>query len=188
MTRGIFLAALSGLLVVSGCSTTQKTAGEGMTSVVAQNVVRIAIVQGLRGVDFSLVESKAVMVSLTGFADNRNRGILELLFRSRVEDAGGRLVNNPAAADLQIEVAVLSAGNDQGGGFGLLLFSERTESLIDLQMTARDRAGEIQYSQAIKGEAKYEQTSFLVGIDKGRYKVKNENGIWEDVPDPGVYR
>ncbi|MGA0104229.1 MAG: hypothetical protein ACO3LH_11035, partial [Steroidobacteraceae bacterium] len=133
---------LTASIIVTGCSTTQKTAGEGMTSVVAQNVVRIALVQGLKDVDFSLVDGRDVVVSLTGFADDRNRGILELLFRTRVEDAGGRLVASQSGADLQIEVAVLTAGNDQGGGFGIWLLSERTESLIDLQLTIRDRSGQ----------------------------------------------
>jgi len=186
--RSVVILAVFLTTIVSACSTTQKTAGQGMTSVVAQNVVRIATVEGLKGVDFSSVSGKAVLVSLTGFADDRNRGILELLFNSRVEAAGGRLVSDASAAQLRLEVAVLSAGNDQGGGGGFIVSSERTESLVDLQMTVRDKSGAVQYRRGIKGEAKYEQTSFMVGTDKGRYKVKTASGQWEDVPDPSVYR
>jgi hypothetical protein len=175
------------LFTLCACSTTQKTIGQGMTSVVAQNVVRIATVEGLKVADFSAVSGKTVSVVFTGFADDKNRGILELLLTSRVEAVGGRVISDASAAQLRLEIAVLSAGNDQGSG-GFIIKSERTESVVDLQLTIRDKTGDIQYRRAIKGEAKYEQTSFVVGSDRGRYKVKTASGEWEDVPNPSVYR
>lgn len=170
------------------CSSTQKTMGQGMTSVVAQNVVRIAAVQGLKTLSLKQVENEKVKMRLTGFVDDRNQGIIDLLFANRIEEAGGNLVPNDTERVFELEVAVLSAGNDSGSSRGFFVDSERSEGVVDLQVTLRNTNGDVMLRERVFGEAKYEQTEFIIGRDRGRYKVREANGKWKDVPDPSVFR
>ena len=105
----VFLAATT----FTGCSSKQKTADQGMISVVAQNVVRIAGVKAMKNANLSSVKGKKIYVRTTGFADDFNKGFIENLVRTKVEDSGALLVKE-SSADLVVEAAVNSAGNDQG--------------------------------------------------------------------------
>jgi len=175
--------------VAMGCSTTQKTPGGGLTSVVAQNVVRIACVSALRSADLTSLSGKSVELKLTGFSDEKNKGILELLFRSKMEESGARIVAADAA-EIQAEVATMSAGNDQGrSSFPLLSHSERTEGSVDVLLTLRNpKTGEVISSQPLTGAAKYQQTTFIGLQGGGIYYVKTAKGKFEKVPDPTTYK
>ena len=184
----IFCFALSFLMII-GCSTTQKTGGGGLVSVVAQNVVRISGVKAIKGVDLSPLKDMKTYVKLTGFVDASNRGFIDHLVRSRAEDAGARLVSEANAQNI-VEVVVNSAGNDRGGSrFPVISRSERTEGSVDLDIIIRDVINGTKIStQNARGEAKYEQTT-VIGIQgSGNYYVKNSNGKYIKVPNPEAYR
>jgi hypothetical protein len=184
----IFCFVMS-LQMIVGCSTTQKTGGAGLVSVVAQNVVRIAGVKAIKEADVSSLSGKATYVKLTGFIDDQNRGFIDHLARSRAEDAGARLVSEDKA-QLMLEVVVNSAGNDRGGSrIPVISRSERTEGTVDLDIIIRNTTdGTKILTQNVRGEAKYEQTS-VIGIQgSGTYYVKNSKGKYVEVPNPTSYR
>lgn len=187
--RRIILSLIAVSIPVLGtaCSTTQKTPGGGLTSVVAQNVVRLACVKGLENADMSSLNGQPVELKLTGFVDDSNKGILELMFRSKAEEAGARIV--PDNGKLELEVATMTAGNDQGGSrIPVLTRSERTEGSVDVQMTIRDIvSGQVIHTQPIHGEAKYQQTSVIGFQGDGSYFVKDGQRFVK-VPDPSTYR
>lgn len=189
MMKKVVLYSIVTSLVMSfcACSTTQKTQGEGLTSVVAQNVVRLACVKGLQEADMSSLNGQPVELKLSGFVDDSNKGILELMFRNKAEEAGARLV--PDNGKLELEVATMTAGNDQGGShIPILTRSERTEGSVDVQMTIRDIAsGQVIHSQPIHGEAKYQQTSVIGFQGDGSYFIKDGKRFVK-VPDPSTYR
>ncbi|MBI5634641.1 MAG: hypothetical protein HZA15_14320 [Nitrospirae bacterium] len=172
----------------AGCSSTQKTGGAGLQSVVTQNVVRIAGVKAMQGANLSPVKGKLLSIKLTGFIDAANQGFIENLVRSRVEDAGGRLVAQDKAAII-LEVVVNSAGNDFGTSrVPVISRSERTEGTVDMDLVIRNAAdGEKLSSQHVVGEAKYEQTAVLGIEGMGNYYVK-EKGSFTEVPNPSNYR
>jgi hypothetical protein len=179
----IFLVAV----IFPGCSTRQKTMGLGMVSVVAQNVVRIAGVKAMKDADLSPVEGKKTYVKTTGFADDFNRGFIDNLVRSGAEDAGALLVKE-SSADIILEVAVNSAGNDLGSTrIPLITKATRTEGTVDLSLTMRDNnTGRRISKQTIIGHAKYEQGEFVGIQGSGQYYVK-ENGKYVKVENPSTY-
>ena len=183
ITVCIFLASI----MFSGCSTRQKTMGLGMVSVVAQNVVKIAGVKAMKDADLSPVKGKKTYVMTTGFADDFNRGFIENLVRSKAEDAGALLVKK-SSADLILEVAVNSAGNDLASTrIPLITKATRTEGTVDLSLTLRDNnTGQRISKQSIIGHAKYEQGEFIGIQGSGQYYVK-ENGKYVKVDNPSTY-
>jgi len=185
MTTAVMVVVCAGLVA---CSTTQKTGGEGLTSVVAQNVVRIACLRALQDADMSALQAKTVEVKLSGFTDDRNKGILELLFRSRAEAAGARLVPE-GKGEVQMEIATMNAGNDAGGSsIPILSRSERTEGTVDVQMSLRELAtGNVLVTQQLVGHAKYQQNTVIGFQGAGKYYVQNKGGKFEVVPDPSTY-
>ncbi len=177
------------LQVIFGCSTTQKTPGGGLVSVVTQNVVRIAGVKAIKEADLSSLKGSATYIKLTGFVDEQNRGFIEHLVRSRTEDAGARLVSEDNA-QFTLEIVVNNAGNDQGrSNIPIISSSERTEGAVDLDLIIRNTANGTKIStQNIRGEAKYEQTT-VIGIQgRGEYYVKDKSSKYVKVPDPASYR
>ena len=174
------------ILFISGCSSTQKTAGEGMVSVVAQNVVRIAGAQATENLDLNELNNQPSFVEVTGFADDFSRGYVLNLIRDKVEDEGGRLVS-PLYAELVVEVAVNAAGNDMGASGYIVGGSTRSEGTVDLTVTIRNsKTGERLSRQQIVGYAKYQQGSFLGIIGSGAYFVLTDDK-WEIVDDPSYY-
>ncbi len=172
-----------------GCSTTQKTGGAGLVSVVAQNVVRIAGVKAIDSADLSSLDGMTTFVKLSGFVDDQNRGFIDHLAHSRAENAGARLVSEDKAQRM-LEVVVNSAGNDRGGSrVPVISRSERTEGAVDLDIIVRDTSdGTKIANQHVRGEAKYQQTT-VVGLQgSGTYYVKNDNGKYVEVPNPTSYR
>lgn len=183
---GLFMLLIIGLI---GCSSTQKTGGSGLVSVVAQNVVRIAGVKAIKNADLSPLNGNATYVKLTGFIDTQNRGFIDHLARSRAEEAGGRLVAENKAQFI-LEIIVNSAGNDQGRSrVPVISRSERTEGVVDLDIIIRNIADGTRVStQNVRGEAKYQQTS-VIGIQgDGVYYVKNSQGKFIEVPNPASYK
>ena len=172
-----------------GCSTTQKTGGEGMVSVIAHNVVRIAGIKAMQTVDLSSVKGKATFVKLTGFVDDRNRSFLENLVRSKSEEAGARLVSEDKAA-LTIEVVVNSAGNDRGASaVPLITSAERTEGTVNIDLIIRSTSDGTKIStQNAFGQAEYEQRSVLGVSGSGTYYVKDAAGAFKEVPNPALYK
>ena len=67
--RNAVVAMIVALITLAGCSSTQKTQGQGMVSVVAQNAVRIAGSEAVSKLDISEVYGKKAHVVVTGFAD-----------------------------------------------------------------------------------------------------------------------
>ncbi|MFC1845337.1 hypothetical protein ACFLZ5_11205 [Thermodesulfobacteriota bacterium] len=175
------------IVIFSGCSTKQKTMGQGMVSVVAQNVVRIAGIKAMKDANLTAVKGKKTFVKTTGFADDFNRGFIDNLVRSKAEDAGCLLVNENSA-EIIIEVAVNSAGNDLGATkIPLLSNSTRTEGTVDLSLTLRDNnSGQRISKQSIIGHSKYEQGE-IIGIQgSGQYYVK-EKAKFIKVDNPSSY-
>jgi hypothetical protein len=173
MRRLIFAAALA--MSLQGCSTTQKTSGEGLLSVVSQNVLRIAGSRVMEDVDFTGVKGRRVAVELTGFVEDRNRGFLTNLVEVEAESAGALLVRS-GDPEISIEVAVNRAGNDAGkSSVPILKASRRTEATVDLTFTIRDAvSGERLSVQRSMAESKYEQSKWVGIIDgKGKYFVRN---------------
>jgi hypothetical protein len=183
----IAVLAIASIFIFSSCSTTQKTEGQGMVSVIAQNVVRIAGAKAVRDLDISEVDGKGSFVDVTGFVDSFNQGFIRNLIRDEVEAAGGRLLER-SDAELIVEVAVNSAGNDRGSSGYVIGGAERTEGGVDLTVTIRDLAsGQRLTSQAIRGQAKYQQGTLLGISGSGAYFVMDDNN-WDLVEDPARYK
>lgn len=185
----IIVPSVLALLLISllmGCSTTQKTAGQGMISVVAQNVVRIAGKEAFTDVDLTEVKDRNVTVLITGFSDEFSSGFIENLSRNAVETSGGKLVGE-AYAELIVEVAVNAAGNDLAGNSYIVGGSARSEGTVDLTLTIRNnKTGDRLSRQQIVGFAKYQQGTFLGIVGSGAYFVLRDDR-WELVDDPTYY-
>lgn len=177
------------LLILPSCASTQKTGGGGLISVVAQNVVRIAGVQAMKGADLSILKDRLTYVKTTGFVDDRNEKFIDNLVRSRAEAAGAKLVREDKA-QVVLEVVVNSAGNDQGRSkVPLVMRSERTEGSVDLDLIARDvNNGSRLSTQQVRGEAKYQQSTVIGFQGSGEYYVKNSTGHFDLVKDPSSFR
>lgn len=177
------------VLGLSGCASTQKTPGGGLRSVVAQNVVRIACVEAFRMADLTALSTRKTEIDLTGFVDDENRGILDLMARSRAEAAGAVLVEQ-GQGDLVMELAALNAGNDHGSSrIPLIRRAERSEGVVDLTLTIREaKSGQAISTQILKGAAKYEQRQTLGFETKARYYVRDEGGKFVRAAEPETYR
>lgn len=181
------LLAIAAIAVLAGCSTTEKTQGQGMVSVVAQNVVRIAGNMAIRDLDLNDVANENTHVEVAGFVNEFNSGYVLNLIRDEVENSGGRLASE-SNATISVEVAVNAAGNDRGKSSYFIGGSERTEGAMDLTVTVRDtHSGEKLSRQVIRGEAKYQQGSLMGFTGGGAYFVR-ENGDWEKVENPATFK
>ena len=168
---------------LTACQSTQKTSGEGLISVVAQNVLKLAGEQAIKTVNFSAVSNKSVKVELKGFVEEKTQGFIENLVSSNAEINGALLIRN-GEPEIIIETVVNSAGNDQGSSsIPILNRALRTESVVDLTIIFRDaNSGKRISTQNIRGESKYEQKRWVGLIDEsGKYYVKisllNQDGI-----------
>jgi hypothetical protein len=173
MIRNLLLAA--GLAVtLSACSTTQKTEGSGLLSVVTQNVLTIAGDGALSQADLSPIKGKAIQIEMTGFVEERNRGFLTNLVSAKTEDAGALLVRL-GKPDLILEVVVNRAGNDAGkSSVPVLKTSRRTESAVDLTLIVRDPInGQRISTQRVAAQSKYEQSRWVGVFDgSGEYFLR----------------
>jgi hypothetical protein len=177
---------LASLLVVGGCSSTQKTGGQGMVSVVAQNVVRIAGAKAMRDLQLTELKGKKANVQTTGFVDEFNKGFIQNIMHSHIEASGATLVDR-SNAEFVVDVAVNAAGNDNGRSGYVVGSAERTEGSVDLTITVRNAAtGARLSSQNIRGYAKYQQGSFLGISGAGAYFVKMGDN-WVLVEDPARF-
>ena len=177
------------VLLTIGCSRTQKTGGHGYTSVVAQNVVRLAGVESLRNADFGPAVGKRAAINLTGFVDDMNEPVISQMVRAKAEEAGVRVVrgNN---ADHEIEVVVRNAGIDQGDSrVPIISRSERCEGTVDLELVVRNlETGEKSDPQYLRAQAKYEQSTTLGIQGSGTYFVKKPGGKFAKVRNPMTYQ
>ncbi|MDA9691560.1 hypothetical protein N9U35_00125 [bacterium] len=165
------------LLLVSACQSTQKTYGEGLVSVVSQNVVKLAGNSAITQADFSSIKDKKILVELTGFVEERTKGFIDNLVSSNAEKEGARLIRS-GDPDILVEVVVNSAGNDQGTSrIPVINRALRTESVVDLTLIFRDPStGSRISTQDIRGEAKYEQKRWVGIIDEsGKYYIKSSS-------------
>lgn len=175
------------LAVLTACSTTQKTPGGGMVSVVAQNVVKVAGYRAVRDLDLKIVSGRKTFLEITGFNDGANRGFIESLMRNQVELVGGTLVDKQRA-DVTVEVIVNVAGIDHGTSSYFVGGAERSEGAFDVSILVRNALeGSRLSSQTIRGYAKYQEGSFLGIKGSGAYFVK-EKGEWVVVKDPALYK
>lgn len=175
---------LACMALLAGCSSTQKTPGQGMVSVIAQNVVRIAGAKAVRDLQVAEVKGKKAHVQLTGFADDFSKGFVHSLISNQVEAAGATGLVDRQQADVVVEVSVNAAGNDRGQSDYLVGSAERTEGSVDLTVVLRNASnGSRISSQTIRGYAKYQQGSFLGITGSGAYFVKVGND-WVLVEDP----
>jgi hypothetical protein len=171
------------IVSVAACSSTQKTGGQGMVSVIAQNVVRIAGAKAVRDLNLSEIKGQKTNLQITGFVNEFNRGFISNLISSQIEIAGGKLAD-ASNSDYVIDVGVNAAGNDNGSSDYLLGGAERTEGSIDLTiMIRKTNSGERFSSQTIRGYAKYQQGSFLKISGAGAYFYKQGNE-WVIIEDP----
>lgn len=180
----VFVSVLgAAVLGLAACSSTQKTSGQGMVSVTAQNTVRIAGARAVRDLKISEVNGKRVHVELSGFLDSFSRGYVQSLISNQVELAGARLTDKNQA-ELFIVVNINAAGNDSGESEYLVGSAERTEGSVDLTVTSREsNSGARISSQTIRGYAKYQQGSFLGIKGAGAYFVR-DGDRWALVEDP----
>lgn len=178
-----FLFTLFTIFVLTSCQSTQKTTGEGLISVVAQNVLKIAGNQAMENANFSNLNNVSVTVELKGFVEQKTEGFIQNLVSSSAEKSGALLIRN-GKPDIIIEAVVNSAGNDQGSSrVPVINRALRTESVVDLTIIFRNPdTGKRLSTQNIRGEAKYEQKTWVGIIDEsGKYYVKtslsNKEGI-----------
>ena len=184
--RNAFIV-LTATCLLSACSTTEKSSGQGMVSVVAQNVVRIAGQQAVRYLSLRELDGVKCSVVVSGFADDFNRGYIENLIKNVVEESGGKLVNQQYA-EYVVDVGVNAAGNDKGASSYIVGGAQRTEGSVDLTIVVRSLVtGDKMSSQTIRGEAKYQQGSILGITGAGAYFVKS-SGSWIVVDDPATFR
>ena len=173
MIRNLLLAA--GLAVtLSACSTTQKTEGSGLLSVVTQNVLTIAGDGALSQADLSPIKGKAIQIEMTGFVEERNRGFLTNLVSAKTEGAGALLVRL-GKPDFILEVVVNRAGNDAGkSSVPVLKTSRRTEAAVDLTLIVRDPInGQRISTQRVAAQSKYEQSRWVGVFDgSGEYFLR----------------
>ena len=168
------LFTLFTIFVLTSCQSTQKTTGEGLISVVAQNVLKIAGNQAIQNADFSTLNNVPVTVELKGFVEEKTEGFIQNLVSSSAEKSGALLIRN-GKPDIIIEAVVNSAGNDQGSSsVPVINRALRTESVVDLTIIFRDPdTGKSLSTQDIRGEAKYEQKTWVGVINEsGKYYVK----------------
>lgn len=169
-----FLFTLFTIFVLTSCQSTQKTTGEGLISVVAQNVLKIAGNQAIQNADFSTLNNVPVTVELKGFVEEKTEGFIQNLVSSSAEKSGAFLIRN-GKPDIIIEAVVNSAGNDLGSSsVPVINRALRTESVVDLTIIFRDPdTGKRLSTQDIRGEAKYEQKTWVGVINEtGKYYVK----------------
>ena len=169
-----FLFTLFTIFVLNSCQSTQKTTGEGLISVVAQNVLKIAGNQAIQNADFSNLNNVPVTVELKGFVEEKTEGFIQNLVSSSAEKSGALLIRS-GKPDIVIEAVVNSAGNDLGSSrVPVINRALRTESVVDLTIIFRDPdTGKRLSTQDIRGEAKYEQKTWVGVINEsGKYYVK----------------
>jgi len=170
-----FIIAFTFIFIVSSCQSTQKTSGEGLISVVAQNVLKLAGNQAIKNANFSSVNNVKVKIELKGFVEEKTKGFIENLVSSNAEKSGALLIRN-GEPSIIIETVVNSAGNDQGSSsIPVINRALRTESVVDLTIVFRDAdTGKRISTQNLRGEAKYEQKTW-VGVvnESGKYYVKD---------------
>ena len=181
------LLIFSFVLLISACQSTQKTTGEGLVSVVAQNVLKLAGEQAIKGANFNTVRGLPVKIELKGFVEQKTKGFIENLVSAKAEKSGALLIRN-GEPDIIIEAVVNSAGNDRGSSsIPIINRALRTESVVDLTIILRDaNTGERLSTQDIRGESKYEQKRWVGIIDEsGKYYVKSsliaQEGIGEKI-------
>jgi hypothetical protein len=170
MKRVLILASA---IALAACSSTQKTEGVGFISGTTQSVLTIAGNAAIVDADFALLNGKLVALNFTGFVEERNRGFIDNLVSRRIEDNGG-IVARSGRSDMNVEVIVNRAGNDQGSSnIPIIQTARRTEAVVDLTIVIRDTvSGKRLAVQTVRGEGKYEQARW-VGIQaRGKYFVK----------------
>jgi hypothetical protein len=182
-----FLISALAVASITACSSTQKTGGQGMVSVIAQNVVRIAGLNAVRDLNLAEIKGQKTHLQITGFVDEFNKGFINNLVVSQIENAGGRLVDR-SNADFLVDVGVNAAGNDNGSSNYLVGGAERTEGSVDLTIVIRKApSGERISSQTIRGYAKYQQGSFLRISGSGAYFYKRGED-WVIIEDPARFK
>lgn len=175
-------------LVLCGCSTTEKVGGEGMTSAVAQNLLRIAGVEALNDADWSGFQGQSVHLSFTGARDSRNEPVLRGLIEDRLERAGGTVVAETDNADAELEVRIFLAGTDRGSSrIPGVRRSERNESTVDLELRPRS-GGRSLDTQSLFAVSKYEQSVTLGFKGRGTYFVRGREGSFRRISDTSAYR
>jgi len=159
-----------------------------MTSVVAQNVVRIAGIKAMKGADFSSLNNKKVYVKLSGFIEDFSASFIKNLVQSSIEK-NGALLAQKNDADLILTVVINSSGNDQGTSrVPIISSSQRCEGTVNLQLITRDAASNKKlHTQNVLGEAKYQETEVLGIQGEGKYYVK-ANGKYHKIEDPVNYK
>lgn len=170
MKRVLILASA---IALAACSSTQKTEGVGFISGTTQSVLTIAGNAAIVDADFSLLNGKLAAINFTGFVEERNRGFLDNLVSRRIEDNGG-IVARSGRSDVNVEVIVNRAGNDQGSSnIPIIQTARRTEAVVDLTIVIRDTvSGKRLAVQTVRGEGKYEQARWVGIQGRGKYFVK----------------
>ena len=177
-----FITALLSL----GCSTTQKTAGTGGYSAVAQNVVRIALVEASKNLDFSPYAGQSISCQIIGFADENMRPYFQYFFESKLEDAGCSL--GGAESDLKLQVVVHSAGNDVGYSSIIIQGRSRSEGKVNMSIILRDKNNQKLMDEDISGESKFESRVTLgVAARDGAYYVNKDGEKWIKIGDPNDF-
>ena len=173
------------LIALGGCRVTSQPQGGGYASVIATNVLRLAMLEAYGKADLSVTSGRTVSVFSTGFDKDERGAYLRLLTRNSVISQGGRIVDGDP--QLTVEIIVDVAGIDVSD-FIVLPFwiSTQTDAHLAVDLVVRGSDGQVLHEQRLRGEAKYDETKLLMFISlPPRYFVRYDDD-WRRLSDPFI--
>ena len=186
--RSLFCVAVmwTGILIVlGGCRVSSPPQGGGYPSVIATNVLRLAMLEAYGKVDLSVTSGRTVSVFSTGFDKDERGAYLRLLTRKSVISQGGRIVDGDP--QLTVEVIVDVAGIDVSDFMvPPLWISTQTDARLAVDLVVRGSDGQLLHEQRLRGGAKYDETKLLMFISlPSRYFVRYGDD-WKRIWDPFI--
>ncbi len=173
------------LIVLGGCRVSSPPQGGGYPSVIATNVLRLAMLEAYGKADLSVTSGRAVSVFSTGFDKDERGAYLRLLTRNSVISQGGRIVEEDP--QLTVEIIVDVAGIDVSD-FIVPPFwiSTQTDARLAVDLVVRGSDGQVLHEQRLRGDAKYDEPKLLMFISlPSRYLVRYGDD-WRRIWDPFI--
>ncbi len=173
------------LIVLGGCRISSQPTGGGYPSVIATNVLRLAMLKAYGKADLSVTSGRTVSVFSTGFDKDERGAYLRLLTRNSVISQGGRIVDEDP--QLTVEIIVDVAGIDVSD-FIVPPFwiSTQTDARLAVDLVVRGSDGQVLHEQRLRGDAKYDEPKLLMFISlPPRYFVRYGDN-WRRIRDPFI--
>lgn len=149
---------LLGLGLGQGCTTTSRPSGSGYKSVVATNVLRVAMADAVSQVDLSSAVGKTVTYNTIGFDEDEVGDYLGMLLRDSLYVHGAEFRPD---ARLRFELQVHAAGVDAQSFFLVPIFdTERTLGEVRADLVVWEDAKQVD-RQSIRTRSKYSETTIL---------------------------